>query len=103
MIDFRPEDAIVTSLQVLRVNGRFLYVRLVADLAELNEAEQRMLGVLARHGETVFVAVGPDSAHVRFSYRIPDLENAVALDVDGLHGLIQQWHGWANASDSVAS
>jgi hypothetical protein len=31
---------------------------------------------------------------------MPDLENDVAFDVDGLRGLIRQWFVWASATES---
>jgi hypothetical protein len=46
----------------------------------------------------VFVAVGPDLEHLRLSYRMPDLENAIAFDADGLRAFIQQWFVWASTT-----
>jgi hypothetical protein len=51
----------------------------------------------------VFVAVAPDPGHVRLCYRLPDLDNAVAFDADGLRGLIQQWLVWASSTDTQAA
>lgn len=94
------EDLMVTAVRVLQLNGRFLYLKATTDLAELSPSERRILGALARQGDTVFVAVGQDPDHVRFSYRMPDLDNAVAFDLDGLRGLIGQWFAWASTSAS---
>jgi hypothetical protein len=92
------EDLTVTSVRVLQLNGRFLYLKATTDLAGMSPSERRILGALARQGDTVFVAVGQDPDHVRFSYRMPDLDNAVAFDLDGLRGLIGQWFAWASTS-----
>jgi hypothetical protein len=97
------EDLVVTSLVVLQLNGRFLYLKGTTDLADFNAGERRILGALTRQGDTVFVAVGPDPAHVRLCYRMPDLDNAVAFDGDGLRGLIQQWFVWASTAESAAA
>jgi hypothetical protein len=97
------EDLIVTSVRVLQLNGRFLYLKRTTDLAEFNAGERRILEALTRQGDTVFVAVGPDPAHLRFSYRLPDLENAVAFDADGLRGLIRQWFVWASTTESPSA
>jgi len=99
---FVPEgadDLVVTSVRVLQLNGRFLYLKGTTDLAEFNAGERRILGALTRQGDTVFVAVGPDPGHVRLSYRMPDLDNAVAFGADGLRGLIQQWFVWASTAE----
>ena len=90
----------LTSVRILRLNGRFLYLKATPDLAEFNEGERRILEALAHQGDTVVVAVGEDPGHVRLSYRMPDLENAVAFDLDGLRGLLQQWALWASTSES---
>ena len=95
------EDLVVTSVLVLHVNGRFLYLKGTPDLAEFNAGERRILGALTRQGDTVFVAVGTDPGHVRLSYRMPDLDNAVALDANGLLALIRQWFAWASSQQSV--
>lgn len=92
------EDLVVTSVRVLQVNGRYLYLKGTTDLAELSAEERRILQALIRQGDTVFVAVGPDPGHVRLSYRLPDLENAVAFDADGFRGLIRQWFVWASTT-----
>lgn len=97
------EDIVVTSLVVLQLNGRFLYLKLTADLAEFNAGERRMLGALTRQGDTVFIAVAPDPGHIRLCYRMPDLDNAVAFDGDGLRGLIQQWFVWASATEALSA
>ncbi len=97
------EDLVVTSVRVLQLNGRFLYLKGTIDLAEFNAGERRILGALTRQGDTVFVAVGPDPVHVRLCYRMPDLDNAVAFDGDGLRGLIQQWFVWASATESSSA
>jgi hypothetical protein len=92
------DDLMVTAIRVLQLNGRFLYLKATTDLAGMSPSEGRILGALARQGDTVFVAVGQDPDHVRFSYRMPDLDNAVAFDLDGLRGLIGQWVAWATTS-----
>lgn len=97
------EDLVVSSVQVLQLNGRFLYLKATTDLAEFNSGEQRILGALTRQGDTVFVAVGPDPVQVRLCYRMPDLDNAVAFDADGLRGLIQQWFVWASATETPSA
>jgi hypothetical protein len=97
------EDLVVTSLVVLQLNGRFLYLKGTTDLADFNAGERRILGALTRQGDTVFVAVGLDPPHVRLCYRMPDLDNAVAFDGDGLRGLIQQWFVWASTAESAAA
>ena len=94
------EDLTVTSVRVLQLNGRFLYLKGTTDLAEFNGGERRILEALTRQGDTVFIAVGPDPGHVRLSYRMPDLENAIAFDADGLNALIRQWFVWASTTDS---
>jgi hypothetical protein len=94
------EDLIVTSVRVLQLNGRFLYLKRTTDLAEFNAGERRILEALTRQGDTVFVAVGPDPGLVRLSYRMPDLENAVSFDADGLRGLIRQWFVWASTEST---
>jgi hypothetical protein len=92
------EEITVTSLSVLELNGRFLYLKGTQDMGEIGSAEMRILETLSRQGDTVFIAVGPDPEHVRLSYRMPDLETAVAFDLDGLRGLIRQWFVWASTS-----
>ena len=94
------EDLTVTSVRVLQLNGRFLYLKGTTDLAEFNAGERRILEALTRQGDTVFIAGGPDPGHVRLSYRMPDLENAIAFDADGLNALIRQWFVWASTTDS---
>jgi hypothetical protein len=93
------EDLVVTSVLVLQLNGRFLYLKGTTDLAEFNAGERRILGALTRQGDTVFVAVGPDPGHVRLSYRMPDLDNAIAFDADGLRAIIRQWFVWASTTE----
>src|ERR1700716_2153039 len=105
LVPERAEDLVVTSAGVLQLNGRFLYLKRTADLADLadfNSDERRILDALTRQGDTVFVAVGPDLAHVRLSYRMPDLENAIAFDADGLRAFIRQWFVWASSTESAA-
>jgi hypothetical protein len=97
------EDLLVTSVRVLQLNGRFLYLKGTNELAEFNAGERRILGALTRQGDTVFVAVAPAPGHVRLCYRMPDLDNAVAFDVDGLRGLIQQWFAWASATETLSA
>lgn len=87
----------------MQVNGRFLYVKRTNDVGELEAAEIRILEALIGQGDTVFVAVGPDPQQVRLSYRMPDVQNAVAFDADGLRGLIRQWVVWATSADSAAA
>ena len=94
------EDLVVTSLLALQLNGRFLYLKGTADLAEFSAGERRILGALTRQGDTVFVAIGPDPGNTRLCYRMPDLENAVAFDGAGLRGLIQHWFAWAGSTES---
>ena len=94
------EDLVVTSVRVLQLNGRFLYLKRTTDLADFNAGERLILEALTRQGDTVFVAVGSDPGHVRLSYRMPDLDNAVAFDPDGLRGLIRQWFVWASTTES---
>lgn len=96
------EDLVVTSVRVLQLNGRFLYLKRTTDLAEFNAGERRILEALTRQGDTVFVAVGPHPGLVRLSYRMPDLENAVSFDADGLRGLIRQWFVWASTESPSA-
>jgi hypothetical protein len=96
------EDLVVTSVGVLQLNGRYLYLKRTADLADFNAGERRLLEGMSRQGDTVFVAVGPDPEHVRFSYRMPDLENAVAFDADGLRGLIRQWFSGASTTETTS-
>jgi hypothetical protein len=97
------DDLGVTSVRVLQLNGRFLYLKRTSDLAEFNAGERRILDSLARQGDTVFVAVGPDPEHLRLSYRMPDLENAVAFDADGLLALVRLWFVWASTSDGASA
>ena len=94
------EDLVVTSVGVLQLNGRFLYLKRTTDLANCTAGERRILEAMARQGDTVFVAVGADPEHVRLSYRMPDLENAVAFDGDGLRALIRQWFVWASTESA---
>lgn len=94
------EELVVSSVFVLQLNGRFLYLKGTTDLAEFNAGERRILGALSRQGDTVFVAVGPDPEHVRLSYRLPDLDNAIAFDGAGLRALIRQWFVWASTAES---
>ncbi len=103
LVPERAEDLVVTSVRVLQLNGRFLYVKRTADLADLNAGERRILEALTRQGDTVFVAVGADPGRVRLSYRMPDLENAVSFDADGLLGIIRQWFIWASTTESTSS
>jgi len=92
------EDLVVTSVGVLQLNGRFLYLKRTTDVADFTAAERRIFEALTRQGDTVFVAVGPDPGHLRLSYRMPDLENAIAFDADGLRALIRQWFVWASTT-----
>ena len=94
------DDLPLASVRVLQLNGRFLYLKGTTDLAELNAGERRILEALTRQGDTVFVAVGPTPGQVRLCYRMPDLDNAVAFDADGLRGIIRQWFAWASATES---
>ncbi|TMF12579.1 MAG: hypothetical protein E6I37_07000 [Chloroflexi bacterium] len=96
LVPERADDLVVTSVGVLQLNGRFLYLKRTTDLADITADESRILDALTRQGDTVFVAVGPDLGHVRLSYRMPDLENAIAFDADGLRALIRQWFVWAS-------
>jgi hypothetical protein len=92
------EDLVVTAVLVLQLNGRFLYLKRATDLADITADESRILDALTRQGDTVFVGVGPDAGHLRLSYRMPDLENAIAFDADGLRALIRQWFVWASTA-----
>ena len=94
------EDLVVTSVLVVQLNGRFLYLKGTTDLAAFNPGERRILEALTRQGDTVFVAVGPDPGHIGLSYRMPDLDNAIAFDADGLRALIRQWFVWASTTES---
>jgi hypothetical protein len=96
------EDLVAFSLRVFQLNGRFLYVKGTSDLAEFTAEERRILGALTRQGDTVFVAVAADPGHVSLCYRLPDLDNAVAFDADGLRGLIQQWFVWAGSAENAS-
>ena len=95
------EDLIVTSVSILQLNGRFLYLKRATDLADFTDGERRILAALTRQGDTVFVALGSDPAHLRLSYRMPDLENAVAFDGDGLRALIRLWFVWASTESAA--
>jgi hypothetical protein len=97
------EQLVVTSVLVLQLNGRFLYLKRTADLATFSAGEKRILEVLTRHGDTVLVAEGPDPERVRLCYRMPDLENAVSFDGDGLRGIIRQWFIWASTTESTSA
>ena len=92
------EDLVVSAVLVLQLNGRLLYLKRASDLADINAGERRILDALTRQGDTVFVALGPDAGHLRLSYRMPDLENAIAFDADGLRALIRQWFVWASTT-----
>jgi hypothetical protein len=103
LVPERADDLVIASVLVMQVSGRFLYLKRADELADLNAAEVRVLESLTRLGDTVLVATGPDPEHVRLSYRMPDLQNAVAFDADGLRGLIRQWFVWASTSESTAA
>jgi hypothetical protein len=103
LVPERSEDLVVTSVRVLQLNGRLLYLKRTTDLADFNDDERRILEALTRQGDTVFVAVGPASGEIRLSYRLPDLENAVAFDADSLRGLIRQWLVWASTTESSSA
>lgn len=92
------EDFALTDAAMLQVNGRYLFLKRLGDLAEIGAGEGRVLQALMHQGDTVFIAVGEEPAQLRLSYRLPDLENAVASDADGLRGLIAQWFAWASAA-----
>jgi hypothetical protein len=98
LVPERAEDLALTSVGVLQLNGRFLYLKRTMDLADFTADERRILEALTRQGDTVFVAVGPDPGHLRLSYRMPDLENAIAFDADGLRALVRQWFVWASTA-----
>ena len=91
------EDLSIASLRVIQRNGRFLYLLGIGDLAEFAGGQRRILESLSRHGDTVFVSVG-QPGQIQLSYRLPDLENAVALGSDGLVGIIGQWAAWAGSA-----
>ena len=88
---------------MFQLNGRVLYMKRTSDLADFNAGERRILEALTRQGDTVLVAVGPDPGRVRLSYRMPDLENAISFDVDGLRGILRQWFIWASTTESTSS
>lgn len=92
------EDLLVTNLRVLDLNGRALYLKAAPELAAIAPGEWRILEALARQGDTVFVAISRAPGEVQLSYRMPDLENAVAFDRDGLLGVIRQWFVWASTA-----
>lgn len=92
----------MSAIRIIQLNGRVLYLKATTDLSQLNSGELRIMESLSRHGDTVVVAVGPDGEHIRLSYRMPDLENAVAFELDGLRGLIRQWSVWATAQARAA-
>jgi hypothetical protein len=92
------EEFAVTDVAMLQLNGRYLFLKRVGGLDEIGPAEARALQALTRQGDTVFIAVGEDPAQLRLSYRVPEVENAVASDGDGLRGLIRQWITWASAA-----
>ena len=98
LVPERMEDLAISSLRMLQLNGRFLYIKRLPALAEFNPDEFRVLDVLSRQGDTVFVTVGEDGGLRRLSYRMPDLENAIAFDLEGLRGLIRQWFVWASTA-----
>ena len=102
LVPERAEDLVVTSVGVMQLNGRFLYLKRTTDLADFTAGERRIFEALTRQGDTVFVAVGPDPEHVRLSYRMPDLENAIAFDADGLRAIIRQWFVWATTETASA-
>src|SRR5438094_8006542 len=85
-----PESAealVITAVLVLQLNGRLLYLKRASDLADINAGERRILDALTRQGDTVFVALGPDAGRLRLSYRMTDLENAIAIDAYDLRAL----------------
>jgi len=92
------EELTIGDLLVVDVNDRYLYVKEVGDLDRLGAAERRTLETLAKHGDTVFLAVGQPGPS-QLSYRLPDTEHAVALGPDGLQGVIEQWFAWAASAD----
>jgi hypothetical protein len=92
------EELTIDDLLVIDVNDRYLYVKEVGGLDGLGAAERRTLEALAKHGDTVFLAVG-EPGPTQLSYRLPDTENAVALGPDGLQGVIQQWFAWASNAE----
>lgn len=94
-VPITAEDLVTSSMLMLQLNGRFLYVKEAANLAEVTAGERRILEALTRQGDTVFVVVGQDAGPTRLSYRLPNLETAVAFDLDSLRGLIRQWFDWA--------
>lgn len=92
----------MSAIRIMQLNGRVLYLKATTDLSQLSSEELRVLDALSRQGDTVVIAVGPDGEHIRLSYRMPDLENAVAFELDGLRGLIRQWSVWAAAQAQAA-
>lgn len=94
----RSEDLLLTSLRLLELNGRSLYLKATPDLQAISPGEWGILQALARQGDTVFIAISKAPGQVQLSYRMPDLENAVAFDRDGLLGVIGQWFVWASTA-----
>jgi hypothetical protein len=94
------EDLLVSAVRVLQLNGRVLYLKATTELGAITPGEMRILEALSRQGDTVVIAVGQGPQHIRLSYRMPDLDNAVAFDLDGLRGLIRQWSIWATTTES---
>jgi hypothetical protein len=95
-IPLTAEDIATSSMLMMQLNGRFLYVKEAASVADVTAGERRILEALTRQGDTVFVVVGQDTGPTRLSYRLPNLETAVAFDLDSLRGLIRQWFDWAS-------
>src|SRR5437667_12800880 len=89
-------DLVVTSVSVLQLNGRILYLKRTTDLADFNAGERRILEALTRQGDTMFVAVGPNPVHVHLCNRMPTLETAIAFDGAGQRAIIRQWFIWAS-------
>jgi hypothetical protein len=94
-VPLTAEDLVTSSILMLQLNGRFLYLKEAANLDEITTGEGRILEALTRQGDTVFLVVGNDAGPTRLSYRLPNLETAVAFDLDSLRGLIRQWFVWA--------
>src|SRR5438874_13475136 len=83
------EDLVVTSVGVLQLNGRFLYLKRTTDLADFIGGERRILEALTRQGDTVFVAVGPVSVTFSLSYSLADRATSIAIDGYGVRDILR--------------
>src|SRR3989442_1951115 len=51
LVPERAEDLVVTSVGVVQLNGRFLYLKRTTDLANFTAGERRFLEALTRQGD----------------------------------------------------